>query len=223
MAIVMTPNKERDLFFFSGIIIGSVISALVCIAMLHFTIQRKVDAAFDFGQLDVAVDVLMDEEKDRPKLYLLEKMAAHGHVAASNLVMIRSVFEELKSLRAHAQTMPALLDEKSTFEKSDKILLQSMQTMTDLELQKFLERHQQKFDESRQDELRKKVAEQTAPDAINLTRLTMGNNLSKADQARLASCLEKLEADWPWWKETFNPRAKGLCAAQPVTPAPAAP
>lgn len=220
MSIEMPPEKLRAMSFLHGLVIGSVIGSLVCIVLLHFTMVRNVDSAFELGQLDVALEVFMDKEKDRSRAYLLELMAKRGHAAATMVVMDHSVAEELKSLRATGSKLPAILAKTLIFSKSDEILLNSMEAMTDVDLLWHLEMRKKMFDEAWQEKLKAEVAGQTV-ETITIGRFFLGSNLSKSDQTRLATCLERLEADWPGFKKMFNPRASGLCAAKKVVQAPA--
>lgn len=220
MSIEMTPEKQVARSFLHGLVIGSVIGSLVCIVLLHFTMVKKVDSAFELGQLDVALDAFLDKEKDRSRAYLLELMAKRGHAAATMVVIGNSADEELKSLRATGPKLPAIFAKTVIFSKSDEILLNSMETMTDVDLHWLLEMKRKMFDEAWQEKLKTEVEGQTV-ETITRLQFLSGSNLSKTDRTRLATCLERLEADWPGFKEMFNTRARGLCASKPVVPAPA--
>jgi hypothetical protein len=161
----------------------------------------------------------MDKGKDRPKEYWLEDLAGKGNPRAATMAMGSSVNRELEAMGATKDSIKGLLEGKVTYALSDKILLESMETMTDVNLREFLNNHKLKFVLSEKQLMEKEIADQ-APNEVTWVNYSIGTRLPEADQARLASCLEKLEADWPYWKGIFNVYAKGLCATPSAAPAP---
>lgn len=203
-----------------GFVAGAMVSLAISASAYVFVLQphNYVSNAYELGQIDVAINALMDKGKDRPKEYWLEDLAGKGNYRAATMAMSGAVNRELEALGATKDSVKSLLGGKVTYAQSDKILLQSMETMTDVNLREFLTDHKLKFVPSEKGLRQKEIADQ-APNEITWVNYSIGTGLSESDQARLTSCLEKLESDWPRLKAAFNYDAKGLCASASAAPA----
>ncbi|WP_338923915.1 hypothetical protein V0M98_37520 (plasmid) [Pseudomonas silesiensis] len=201
--------------FVAGAMVSLAITASAYVFI--FTPHTYVERAYQLGQVDVGVDLLMDKGKVRPKEYWLQVLAGKGNVVATTIAMGNVTALELEALGATKDTIIGLLADKVTYAESDKILLQSMEVMTDLNLLKFLDSHKVKFVPSEKERLKNELAAQASGE-LTWRNYKIGTRLSEVDQARLADCLEKLESDWPRWKEALHPEAKGLCATPVATP-----
>ncbi|WP_274644805.1 hypothetical protein [Pseudomonas serbica] len=202
--------------FVAGAMVSLAISASAYVFVLKP--DHYVNNAYELGQIDVALNVLMDKGNDRPKEYWLEDLASKGNPRAATMAMGGSVNRELEAMGATKDSLKGLLEDKVTYALSDKILLQSMETMTDVNLREFLTQHKLKFVPSEKKLMEKEIAGQK-PNEVTWVNFSLGTRLSEIDQARLTGCLEKLEADWPSWKGIFNVYAKGLCAIPSAAPA----